>query len=177
MKNIIFFSLLSFFVLSSCKNESKKTEQKGAPAVEQNVKVKKVKKIKSPEELQAEEKEVVKDLLAFGVKVPENMNFKESLINNFGYKKSVFEIKDIDEADKNTLDQWYQNQVNQLKKEHWEAETIQKDKNISGSVFNMTQFKKAQGGQSTLSDVLQISTAYLPKQKTYLITFKPYEIE
>ncbi len=174
MKNIVFLSLLSVFVLSSCKNEPKKPEQKENATVEQKVIVKKV---KSPTELKAEEKEVVKDLLAFGVEVPENMQYKESLINNIGYKKSVFERKDIGEADKNALDQWYQNQVNQLKKNAWDAEIIQKDENISGSIFNMTQFKKAQGGKSTLSDVIQISTAYLPKQKTYLITFKPYEIE
>lgn len=174
MKNIIFLSLLSFFVLSSCKSEPKKTEQKEEPAVEQKVNVKKV---KSPKELKAEEKEVVKDLAALGVEVPDNIQYKESLINNFGYKKSVFERKDVEEGDTNVFDQWYQNQINQLKKEGWEAETIQKDENISGSIFNMTQFKKAQGGDSTLSDIIQISTAYLPKHNTYLITFKPYEIE
>jgi len=92
----------------------------------------------------------------------------------------IFRIKNIqphilDQTVKAGLDKWHAGLVSQLTANGWKKRDIRVNEKMFGAVYNQSIFMKPQGGSSTLSDTLDISTAYNLKKKKYTLYVSPAE--
>lgn len=160
------------FLFWSCGDTKSKenTDKK-----EKKTEIKKKKQVKTIEQRKEEGKVIRAELEKYNLQIPENFIFKETLINAMAFKKSTFIADNVDETIRIELDNWFNKQSDDLVNLKWKKTILQKNDTISGILYNSYSFKKDQGGQSTLSDMLTISTAYNPRG-TYSMYIKPYVI-
>ena len=174
MKKLTVLIPILLLIFWSCKNENPKTKKQDGREQIETLEPKK-KQPKSLVEIKKEGKIVRMQLEKYGLQIPENLIFKETLINAMAFKKSTFIADNVDEAMKNDLDNWYHKQMDELVVSKWEKIPLQKDKIVSGVLFNSNSFKRAQAGTSSVSDMLSIGTVYDPKG-VYIVYIKPYVI-
>ncbi len=175
MKKLPILVMVLSIMLWSCgdanKKETKTNDKK------ENTELPKKKKVKSLEQRLEEGKIVRTELERYDLQIPKNLIFKETLINAMAFKKSTFITDAIDETTKIELENWFKKQSEDLVNLKWEKTLLQKNDTISGMLFNSYSFKRAQGGESTLNDMLNLASVYNPAKKTYTIYVKPYVIE
>ena len=174
MKKLTVFIAILLLIFWSCRNENPKTKKQDESEQIEKLEPKR-KKVKNMKERRKEGKIVRTQLEKYGLQIPENLIFKETLINAMAFKKSTFIADNVDEAMKNDLDNWYHKQMDELVVSKWEKIPLQKDKIVSGVLFNSNSFKRAQAGTSSVSDMLSIGTVYDPKG-VYIVYIKPYVI-
>ncbi len=174
MKKLTVFIAILLLIFWSCKNENPKTKKQDESEQIEKLEPKR-KKVKNMKERRKEGKIVRTQLEKYGLQIPENLIFKETLINAMAFKKSTFIADNVDETMKNELDNWYHKQMDELVVSKWEKIPLQKDKIVSGVLFNSNSFKRAQAGTSNVSDMLSITTIYDPKG-VYIVYIKPYVI-
>ena len=114
----------------------------------------------------------MKKLQEFGISIPEELAFVEITKKSSDYT-AKFEKEGIDDTVKAGLDTWHAGLVSQLTTNGWTNREIRVNEKMFGSVYNQNIFLKPQGGGSTLSDGLDISTAYNVEKKKYTLYITP----
>lgn len=170
MKKLILLALAIFTLVSCGDSNSKKADNN---KTEKTIKTKKVKTVAERKE---EGKTVRTELSTYLIEIPEEMVFFNSILNAGGIKKSAFIAENVDEATKNKLDSWFKKQSDDLVAANWEKIVLQEDVTVFDMLTNSHSYRKAQGGDSILTDMLSFSTVYNPKAKTYTLYVKPYTI-
>lgn len=165
--------LVSIIVLALYSCSDSKTKKPVSDEVKTEVKIKKVKTLAERKE---EGKEVRKELNNYLKQIPENLVFKEAVVNAMGIKKSVFHAENVDEEARNTIEKWLDEQLKDMVAAKWEKTQLQDDDVISGMTYNSYSLKKAQDGDSSQSDMLNLTSVYSPDNMTYTIFVKPYAI-
>lgn len=173
MKNIAILLSIIALSLNSCKNSDSKTKISESEEIPATVEVKKV---KTPEELEEEGNMVRAELKAYFNEIPESFKFKESLVNAMGVRKSVFIAENVNEEAKKQLDKWVQEQSKELVNKNWEKIVLRDNEMISGMLYNSYSFKKLQGGESSLKDIVSLTSVYNTEKETYTIFVKPYTV-
>lgn len=169
MKKLLLLTLAVFTLVSCGDSNSKKTEK---DSTEKIIK----KKVKTLAERKKEGKAVRAELSTSLTEIPKNLVFSNAIMNASGIKKSSFIAENVDEATKNTLDTWFKKQSDDLVAANWEKIVLQEDVTVLDLLTNSHSYRKAQGGDSILTDMLSLSTVYDPKRKTYTLYVKPYTI-
>lgn len=172
MKKLLLLTLAIFTLVSCGDSNSKKTEKDKTEKSEKTIK----KKIKTLKERKEEGKTARAELSTYLMEIPENLVFSNAIFNASGIKKSSFIAENIDEAAKIKLDDWFKKQSDDLVTASWEKIVLQEDVTVLDLLTNSHSYRKAQGGDSILTDMLSLSTVYDPKRKTYTLHVKPYTI-
>ena len=173
MKKMFLALTITTFLLVACgDNNSKKTKE---TKIEQQ-KTPKKKEVKTIAQRKKEGKVVRTELSKYITNIPESLVFKEAIMNNAGIKKSVFFAENVDEEQKMKLDSWVLDQIKKLENDSWEKLLLQDNVVISGMTYNTYSFKKAQGAESSIVDMLSLTSVYSPDKKSYTIFVKPYTL-
>jgi multidrug efflux pump subunit AcrB len=177
MKRISIIVSFVLLIAGACKDTKVKEEKKGE---EIPVKIEK-KETKRPKLTLEERKKlgeaVRADLAKFKLAIPDTLVFFNSVIDANAFKKSTFRVDNVDEKLRKVLDTWYAKQIKDLEKNKWDKTQIQKEEKVSELLINSYSFKKPQGGQSTLYDVISLTSVYDASRQTYQVYIKPYILE
>ncbi len=157
----VLFLLVSLVLVWSCGGGSEETKAPKATA----------KKTTKKYSLKTQEG-MMKKLQEFGISIPEELAFVEITKKSSDYT-AKFEKEGIDDTVKAGLDTWHAGLVSQLTTNGWTNREIRVNEKMFGSVYNQNIFLKPQGGGSTLSDGLDISTAYNVEKKKYTLYITP----
>jgi uncharacterized protein involved in high-affinity Fe2+ transport len=117
---------------------------------------------------------MMKKLQELGISIPAELVFVEITKNSSDYT-AKFEKGGIDETGKAGLDTWHAGLVSQLTADGWTKRDIRVNETMIGVVYNQSIFMKPKGGGSSLSNALDITTAYDSKKKTYTLYVSPAE--
>jgi|GEM_PF-2007368 len=162
MKRItVLFLLVSLVLVWSCGGGS---EEKKAPEATAKKKVKEY-SLKTQEGM-------MKKLQEFGISIPEELVFIE-ITKKSSDLTAKFEKEGIDETVKAGLDKWHAGLVSQLTASGWKKRDIRVNEKMFGAVYNQSIFMKPKGGGSSLSNTLDISTAYDLEKKKYTLYVSP----
>lgn len=157
----VLFLLVSLVFVWSCGGGS---EEKKAPKATAKKATKKY-SLKTQEGM-------MKKLQEFGISIPEELVFVEITKKSSDYT-AKFEKEGIDDTVKAGLDTWHAGLLSQLTANGWKKQDIRVNDKMFGAVYNQNIFMKPQGGGSTLSDALDITTVYDLKKKTYTLYVSP----
>jgi len=164
MKNLaVLFSLVFVLSLWSCGGGSGKEQASEKPKKETKKKL----SLKTQEGMMAK-------LDEFGIKVPAPLTFLE-ISRKSGEYTAKFNAENVDEAARQKLDAWYQEQLEFFKTNGWsEMEMLRRENEVMvGLVHNVYYFKKPRGGGSTLSDIVSLASVYDPKKLEYKLYVSP----
>ncbi len=171
-KLAILVSILALVIFSCKDSKSKKTKPESISSeVKSEVKVKKVTTL---EERKEEGKIARTELNDYLKQIPENLVFKESVVNTMGIKKYVFVAENLDEIAISDLDKWLTEQMNFMVADKWERSQLQENDVISGMIYNSYSFKRPQRGESGMVDMFSLTSVLSPEQKTFTIFVKAY---
>jgi hypothetical protein len=177
-KAVLLISMFSL-VLWSCGDKKAKPQEVNKKTIEVTTKV--VNKTKKPTKSIGERKEKGKivrvDLKKFKLNIPDTLLYLNTVIDGNAFKKSTFKVTSVDENLKKVLDDWYTQQSKDFVSNKWERTRIQNNEKVSGMIFNTYSFKRAQGGKSTLFDVITLTSVYDASRQTYIVYAKPYILE
>ncbi len=172
MKKItLLLSIIALSIYSCGDSKSKNVEDE---KVKTETIVKKIKKVKTLAERKEEGKVVRTELAEHLKEIPENLVFKESVVNAMGLKKSVFEAEIVDEETNSLIEKWLQEQLSNMEADGWEKSQLQENDVISGIIYNSYSMKRVQGGESTVIEMFSLTSAYAPNLETYTIFVKAY---
>lgn len=101
----------------------------------------------------------------FNINIPDEMNFVE-IKRNSGDYVAVFEAKDLEDATVEKLQNWFNNEIQELTNEGWKPRPIREDDEMLGSVINQVLFYRARPG-SSLQDAIDLSSTFSKKDKSY----------
>lgn len=173
MKKLTIIIAVLSIILSSCGDSNSKAKDSVNEKANTVVKKKEIKTIEQRKEagiaVRAELNKYLKE-------IPENLVFKESLVNAMGIKKTVFVAENVDAETKIQLDNWVIEESEKLVKANWEKILLQDRVMVSGMEYNSYSFKKAQGGESTATDMLSLTSVHSPDKETFSIFIKPYSL-
>ena len=166
LKKWMTLMLVLMMTVWACSDSAEKKETAEAT---QKAPVEKTKKIS----LKTQEGMMMK-LKEFGITIPEPLAFVDIERKSSEYR-AKFEAKDIDESVRAELDKWYAGLVSKFTEEGWSQTVVQDNEEMFGAVYNSCIFLKRQGGESTLTDGVSLTTIYDAGKKSYTVYVRPAE--